>query len=110
MTSLDDPLRPDDEPEQHDFTLHVDFVAGNEDQALLQAEQYLQALGILRTDIDSFQARVSARQDWSTSIGVFCNAPGPDARDCCVSRFGHDGWHHGVGPTDAWADDETSAP
>jgi len=97
------------EPGPYSFTLHVDFAARDEDQALVRAEQYVQALNILGSDVDRRRARVSAAGDWSASVGVLCNATGPLPTDVCLNRFGHDGCHRGTGPTGSWTDDEEGA-
>jgi hypothetical protein len=89
-----------------EFTLHVDFQATDEDDAGCRAEVYVQALNLLRPEVDSYRARISAQADWSASVPVFCNAPGPDAMDVCLDRFGHEGRHHGTGPTGWWSEEQ----
>jgi hypothetical protein len=92
--------------EPYTFTLHLNFAARDEDQAALRAVQYAEALNLLRPEVDSYRARVSAQADWPASVPLFCNSPGPSAADCCVYRFGHEGRHHGPGPSRVWTDDE----
>jgi hypothetical protein len=108
MSQLDEPRAQvaGSEPGSYSFTLHVDLVARDEDQALLRAEQYVQALNVLGRGVDRRWACVSATGDWAASVGVLCNATGPLPTDVCLSRFGHDGGHRGTGPTGSWADDE----
>lgn len=48
-----------------------------------------------------FSAHMSAGNDWSASVPLYCNAPGPDSMDICLERFGHDGRHRGPGSTEA---------
>jgi hypothetical protein len=93
------------------FTVHLDFLAGSEDEAVGRAGQYAEALLALCPEMDSYRARLSAQADWSASTLVFCNAPGPDPMDVCVDEAGHAGGHHGPGASRSWTDGEiVSAP
>jgi hypothetical protein len=111
MSALDDLLTQlaDDEPGTRNFTVHVDFLAKDEAQAAFRAVQYVEALNTLRPEVDSFRARVSAEGDWSASVPLFCNAPGPDPMDICLERLGHDGYHNGPGTTGNWTDRDVPA-
>jgi hypothetical protein len=89
------------------FTLHIDFMAADEHQAHRQTEAYAQGLGQLRSEIDTYTARVSVEGNWSMSTPAFCGAPGPDPNDVCVDSAGHPGLHHGPGATGQWSEDAT---
>jgi hypothetical protein len=99
----------DDEPGGCNFTLHVDFLAKDEEQAAFRATLYVEALNTLRTEVDSFRAQVSAESNWSASVPLYCNAPGPDPMDICLESFGHAGRHRGPGATGKWKDDDVPA-
>jgi hypothetical protein len=84
------------------YTLHLDFVAADEQQARRLAEAYAQGLTDLRPEVDGYTARLSAGDDWSRPTAVFCGAPGPDATDVCTDSAGHPGRHHGPGASHHW--------
>ena len=93
------------------FTVHIDFLADDEDEAMFRAMAYAEGLNALRPEVSSYGARLSGQADWSAAVPVFCNTPGPNPADCCVDRFGHEGRHHGPGVSQVWTDDEIpSAP
>lgn len=111
MTRLDHFLGQlaDREPGACQFTLHVAFLAKDEEQAGFRAALYVQALNTLRAEVECFGASVSADSDWSAAVPVYCNAPGPDPMDVCLERFGHEDRHRGPGGSGTWTDDEVPA-
>lgn len=86
------------------FTLHVDFLATDDRGALNQAEAYVEALNLLRLEIDGYTARVSRDGGWTASMPVYCGAPGPDPTDVCTERAAHPPPHSGPGITGRWND------
>ena len=100
---------PDEPLPMRLFTVHLDFVAASEPEALVQAVTYAEGMNTLRPEVDCFTARMSADGNWSRSAAVYCGAAGPDEGDVCLDSAGHAGWHHGPGVTDHWDDDEVPA-
>jgi hypothetical protein len=96
----------DDQSGRRKFTLHLDFLAVDKEQARLRAEQYARALNMLRPEVDCFTARLSADGDWRCPMAVFCGSPGPHEMDVCVGSAGHPGLHDGPGASGRWGDDQ----
>jgi Tfp pilus assembly protein FimT len=86
-----------DAQENRHFTLHVDFLAADIDQARSQAATYTEWLNQLRPEVDGYRACISLAGAWSESTAVFCTASGLDATDICTDTAGHAGCHHGPG-------------
>jgi hypothetical protein len=63
-------------PELRRFTLHVDFMAVDEQEARSQADAYAEGLNRLRPEVDCYTARISVEGDWSRTTAAFCGASG----------------------------------
>lgn len=101
----------DDPPEmQGRYTLHMDFIAPNDQHSVMLAEMYARGLNYLRLEIECYGARVSPAGDWAASVEVFCMAPGPDPMDVCTDVAGHHGNHNGPGPTRSWRESDMPVP
>lgn len=95
----------DDPPEmQGRYTLHIDFVAPNEQHSVYLAEMYARGLNFLRLEVECYGARVSPAGAWSDAVEVFCMSPGPHPMDVCTDISGHPGNHNGPGPTCSWTE------
>ncbi len=74
------------------FTLHVDFAADDIGRAHEVALALAEGLGILRAEVATHSAAVSAGGVWGDAEPVFCVADGPEGA-FCADVAGHPGWH-----------------
>jgi hypothetical protein len=84
--------RTSGEDEKCRYTLHLDFTADNPMRARETALVLAEGLGILRDDVDTHSALLSAAHRWALAETVFCLAAGPEGA-VCADITGHPGWH-----------------
>ena len=74
------------------YTLRLDFTAGDPSKARALAVTLATALGMLRPDVETYSARLSAGGRWTDAGPAFCLADGPYGAFCAYPH-GHHGWH-----------------
>jgi len=74
------------------YTLHLDFEADDPMAARELAAALAEALGILRTQVQTYSAAVSEGGMWGEVEPIFCMADGPEGAFCAYGA-GHPGWH-----------------
>ncbi len=77
---------------QRQYTLRLDFTAGDPSKARALAVTLATALGMLRPDVETYSARLSAGGRWTDAGPAFCLADGPYGAFCAYPH-GHHGWH-----------------
>lgn len=87
------------------FTVHLNFLAEDEEQAIDFGEAYAEALTFLRGEVDGYTTEISSYTDWTEATHVFCGAPGPDRNESCIRRVHAPGEKH-RSPVFTWTDDE----
>jgi hypothetical protein len=74
------------------YTLHLDFAADGPAKARELAVALATGLGILRPDVETYSARLSAGGRWTDAQPAFCMADGPGGAFCGYPAR-HEGWH-----------------
>jgi hypothetical protein len=74
------------------YTLHLDFAADDPIKAREKAVALATGLAVLRSDVDTYSARLSAGDHWTDAQPAFCMAPGPGGTSCGYPAW-HEGWH-----------------
>jgi hypothetical protein len=78
------------------YTLHLDFAIDSPAAARAMAVALAEGLGILRAEVQTYSAQVSAGGRWGDAEPVFCMADGPEGAFCGYPA-GHPGWHAEAG-------------
>lgn len=86
------------------FTLHLDFLAADTDNARWSAAGYANALMHVCPEVDAYRARISVERDGSAAVPVFCQTLAPVGESVCTDIAEHGGWHHDS--VDRWSDAE----
>ncbi len=97
-----------DEQERR-YTLHVDFAADDPAKARELAVALATGLGVLRPDVETYSARLSAGDRWTDAQPAFCMADGPDGAFCGYPAR-HEGWHAEAGVDGLSAPPATASP
>jgi len=80
----------------HRYTLHLEFAAANAMAARELAVNLAEGLGLLRPEIETYSALLSAGERWCEPQPVFCLSAGPGGV-FCADLAGHPGWHAEAG-------------
>ncbi len=78
------------------YTLHLDFAADSPAAARELAVTLAEGLGILRDEVQTYSARLSAGARWVEAESLFCTAGGPEGA-FCGSAAGRTGPHAEAG-------------
>lgn len=76
------------------FTMHLDFLADDEEHARDSAADFAEALALLCPTVDAYRVRVSVDGESGHAAAVYCNAGHDD--DLCLLRAEAHAVHRGL--------------